>query len=287
MATPLASISGARCLRAVAGPVRSARHSDPVGSLRCFVLAMALVLPGLRVAAADTVESVHRTAIEWVKLREEKARVERDWAQERDLIQATIPALQERLQQLEDKRKLTEEQTANARRETEQEAAKGAALFAGLEKTNERLRQVSRELLQLRGSLPPRLNRALELAFGSLGDESLGPADRMRAVITVLDRCAQFNGAITFSEEALVLDGSKEKVVEVLYWGLAQGYALDRATNQAYVGRPGATGWTWELRPEAASKISAAITIHRDEAEPRFVMLPAKIDGAPPAAKVD
>jgi Protein of unknown function (DUF3450) len=241
-----------------------------------LLLLVAASTGSLRSAESPTVDSVHRVAVEWSKLGEEKSRVEGEWARERELMRAAIPALQERLQLLEEKRTLTEEQTATARREAELEAQKSAVLVASLERTREHLRQASRELLQLRSSLPPRLSRALELAFASLADEALGTAERMRAVITVLDRCAQFNGAITFSEEALTFDGT-EKVVEVLYWGLAQAYALDRSGKRAFVGRPGSGGWTWEARPDAAQKIAAAIAVHRDEAEPGFVMMPAKI----------
>jgi hypothetical protein len=237
--------------------------------------------------AADTVESVHRSAVEWVKLREEKARVEGEWAHERDLMQATIPAMQERLKLLEEKRGLTDAQTATARRDADQEATKGAALVLSLEKSKTRLRQISRELVQMRAALPPRLSRALEFAFASLQDEALSPAERMRSVITVLERCAQFNGAVTLSEEALSIEGSSEKVMEVLYWGLAQAYALDRSGKQAYIGRPGAQGWVWEAHPEAVQKISAAIDVHRDTAEPRFVMLPVKIGAKTPLAKTD
>ncbi|MEO7413751.1 MAG: DUF3450 family protein [Opitutaceae bacterium] len=244
-------------------------------------------MSGSGAGAADSVESVHRTAVEWARLREEKTRVASEWAHERDLMQATLPALQERLKLLEERKSLAEAQTATARRDAEQEATKGAGLVSSLEKTQTRLRQVSRELLQLRASLPPRLSRALEFAFASLEDEALSLAERMRSVITVLERCAQFNGAVTLSEEALSLEGSKEKVMEVLYWGLAQAYALDRSGNQAYLGRPGAQGWVWEPHPEAVQKISAALAVHRDEAEPRFVMLPVTINPKAPSAKAN
>jgi hypothetical protein len=244
----------------------------------CLLLA-AVFFPGTpRCEAADVLETAQRTAIEWVKLREETARLENEWAQERDLMQATIPALEARWRMLEEKRKLTEEQTATARREVDDEGAKARALAASLEKSKERLQQASAALLQMRPSLPPRLSRALELPFASLADEALSPAERMRTVITVLDRCAQFNGAITLSEEALVVDGAGEKVMEVLYWGLARAYAVDRAGKTAYVGRPSDKRWIWEAQPEAVEKISAAMAVYRDQMEPRFLTLPVKMD---------
>lgn len=245
------------------------------------------VLPAsIQLNAANTVESVHRLALEWAKLREEKTRAERDWAYERELMQSTLRGLEERLQALQDKRNLAEAQTATSRRAAEEDATKAAALSAAFEKMQERLRQVSRELLQWREMLPPRLNHALELPFASLADETLAPADRARVVVTVLDRCAQFNSAITLSEEVLALEGQREKVFEVLYWGLAQAHALDRHSNQAYVGRPGPKGWSWEPRPAAvAAVVAAALAAHREQADPQFFMLTAKPDSAGLGAK--
>lgn len=243
-------------------------------------LFLALVIAGLgnlRGADGETVESVHRVALEWARIQEERHRIETEWRHERDLLEGTARALQERIKELESKQRLIEERTALIRADAVREKEQNAALSQSVQTLSERLQHIGNELLGLRPMLPPRLDRALEFAFAGLEDESRSPGDRMQTLITIFNRCAEFNSTITLSEEALAVENSAERVMEVLYWGLAQAYALDRDGNRAYVGRPTKAGWVWEPRSEAASTIATAIAAYRDEVEPRFAMLRGKV----------
>jgi len=102
----------------------------------------------------------------------------------------------------------------------------------------------------------------------------------MQYVSAILNRCAQFNQSINGGDEVLTVGGeSGARVMEVVYWGLAEAYALDRMSGNAYLGFPGEQGWVWEAHPELVPSISKLISIYKDKADPEFVEVPADLRG--------
>lgn len=160
--------------------------------------------------------------------------------------------------------------------------------LAGLQATEDRVRQMSARLTKLRPSLPPRLSSALEMSYRSLAAPALPAAERMQLNMTIINRCTQFNRSITSEEEVVDVGGDgNARLMDVLYWGLSHGYALDRTSGSAWLGFPGPQGWRWESHPEAAQSVAKLIAIYHDKADPEFVAVPAKVGhpGADASAK--
>jgi len=230
------------------------------------------------VIAADPVESVQKEATEWTKLRMETVRMETDWAWQREMMNSTLSALQERGTTLQEKRDQLQAKAAADPQATGDLEAKNEAARAMMSTLEKRLKSLSDKLIQMRPSLPPRLSQALELPYRSLVDPTLGTSEHMQQAMTLLSRCAQFNKAITYGEEELLLPGSQNpRLIEVIYWGMSHGYALDRVNNIGYYGYPGKKGWTWEADPEIARQISQLIAINKDKSDPAFVEISARL----------
>jgi len=256
--------------------------SYPLRLLPRFLLVPSLLLPTLLRAAPDPIETVEKAATDWVKTREETVRLESDWATQRELVESTITALQERAARLEDNRDNLKAKTAKDRGELEAMQARNQAAADGLQTVEARLKVMSEKLIQLRPSLPPRLSEALEMSYRSLASPDLGLAERGQLTLTMLNRCAQFNRTVTCGEEVLTIEGEGgAKSLEVIYWGLSHGYALDRMDGKAWFGSPGPQGWRWEACPNAARQVTELIAIYNDKAEPVFVTVPARLGRAP------
>jgi hypothetical protein len=147
-----------------------------------------------------------------------------------------------------------------------------------MQATDVRLKEIKDRLIQLRPLLPPRLSEALELPYRSLAGTELGPSERMQITMTVLNRCAQFNRLVTCGQEVVTIEGEPgPKSLEVIYWGLSRGYALDRAAGKVWLGAPGPKGWQWEAQPEAFPQVARLIAVYNDKAEPEFAAVPAKL----------
>jgi hypothetical protein len=228
--------------------------------------------------AADPIKEVGQTASDWVKTRAETVRIESAWVQDREFLTSTLGALKERAARLQDKRDHLLAVTADERAEQAALNAKVAEAREKLRETETRLQTLTGQVVQLRPMLPPRLSESLEMAYRSLAAKEASPGERMQWVMTILNRCAQFNLGITQGDEVLTLAGEPgAKSVEVIYWGLGQGYALDRAAGKAWRGAPGAASWQWEPLNGAAPAVAELMAIRHDEAAPRLVSLPAQL----------
>ena len=240
----------------------------------CFGLGL---LPVAAWAAADPAEQVGKAAGDWLKTRAETVRLQSDWAAQRQLLESTVKALEERAGTVEDKRDHLLAKTAEIQTELATVGAKNRATSTGLEATEARLKQLTERLQKLRPSLPPRLSAALDLPFLSLAEPGVPLGERMQLAMTVLNRCIQFNRAIFCGEEELAPAGEPTpKSLQVIYWGLSHGYALDRAAGRAWAGSPGPQGWHWEPLASAVP-VAQLIDVYNDKAEPEFVMTPVQV----------
>ncbi len=240
-----------------------------------------LALPALEAAEMSKVEAVEKAATEWVKVRAETVRIETEWENERALLATTVEGLKERAGLIEDRREHLRAKTADERSEMAALADKKTEGATDLAAAEERLNVFGRRLLELRAKLPPRLASALEFSFKSLEEGELSPGERMQLTMTVLNRCAQFNGTVSCGEEVLELEGEPgAKAVETIYWGLSHGYALDRATSRAWLGGPGEGGWNWTPAPDAVEAVGRLIAIYNDQRDPELVVVPARFAGA-------
>ncbi|WP_083270100.1 DUF3450 family protein [Lacunisphaera limnophila] len=231
--------------------------------------------------AADPIQEVGKTASEWVKTRAETVRLETAWTQDRAMLGSTLNALKERAERLQDRRDHLLAVTAEERAEQAALNAKLTTSRESLQATETRLIALTEKIVRLRPLLPPRLADALEMSYRSLANPAASPAERMQLVMTVLNRCAQFNHTLTHGEEVLTLEGEAgPKAVDVIYWGLGQGYALDRAAGKAWLGTPGTERWQWEPLPGAAPAVATLMAIRLDEADPQFVSIPARLKPA-------
>lgn len=239
---------------------------------------LALLCAGPLNAEPTALESVEKAAGDWVKVRAETARLETEWDTTRALLESTVNGLQERAQALEGKRDFLKAKTAKDREDLANLEKTNRASATGLQSVDAQLKAMGTRLFALRASLPPRLSQALELSYKSLTAPDLTVSERMQLTMTVLNRCTQFNRSITCEDEGLILgEGKNAQQVEVIYWGLSYGYALDRPARQAWFGSPGPEGWRWEPIPGAFDRVARLVTIYRGRSEPEFVEVPVRL----------
>jgi hypothetical protein len=230
-------------------------------------------------AAPDTdpLEPGEKAASEWIKTRLETTRIEGAWTADRPLLESTINGMKERAQSLEEKRDLLKAKTAKDREDIDAMEAKNKAAADDIAGVETRLKALVDQLVALRPSLPPRLSEAVDLSYRSLANASLAPGERMQLAMNILNRCAVFNRTVTSGEEVLTIEGEGARSLNVIYWGLSHGYALDSAAGKAWYGSPGPRGWQWEASPDGARAVTRLIAIYNDKADPDFVVVPATL----------
>lgn len=261
-------------------PRRGAARSCPFRTAILLGLLRLALLPPL--SASDSIESVQQSATEWIRIRAETARFLSDWTSEREVLQNSLSAEKAQLKLLTEKRDGLEAKTKGVREELDQLKSRNASASASLGRLDERLQPLAQRLVALRPAFPPRLSAALELPYRTLGDKNLTTAVRAQQIFTILNRCGQFNKAVTYSEETISLpEQSNPKLMEIVYWGLAAGYALDRNAKSAYLGRVVENQWRWVSVPTIYEPLSRVIAMYKGKSDPQAVELPAQIVATP------
>ncbi len=244
-------------------------------------LLLGLLVPFLAFADDDPLRTAERAAEKWVDLRTANVRLESEWAAQKPLLESFTLALNNRIEALQTKKDFLAAKTAKDTDELGTLESANRAALADTQAAEARSKVIAAQLLQLRPALPPRLSAALEMSYRSLAKPDATVNERMQIAATVLARCGQFNRDISFGQEPLVVPGETgERVLEVIYWGLGQGYALDRSAGKAWVGRPESGTWTWKPAPDAVAAVTTLIAVQQDKADPRFVALPAQVNAA-------
>jgi hypothetical protein len=240
-----------------------------------------LLLPAARAEGADPVELLQNAAADWVKVRAETAHLESDWTSQKPFLSSMVDGLAERADAAEAKREFLQAKTTKDREELAGLDASSRLSATGLQAVDAQLKAMDGRILLLRPSLPPRLSAALKLPYEGLASNGLTVSERMQLTMAVLNRCIQFNRVITCEDELLRVDGSKNpQLMEVIYWGLSHGYALDRSAGKAWFGSPGDGGWHWEALPDGSPQVAKLLAVYHGKSEPGFVEVPATLKGA-------
>ncbi|HVU17773.1 MAG TPA: DUF3450 family protein [Candidatus Didemnitutus sp.] len=245
--------------------------------IRPAVLAIVSLATAAALAAPDSIDSVEKAAGDWVKMRVETARLNSEWSSQRELLESLVASTKERAGALETQRDYLRSKTAEERNEIAAATEANRKSAAAMQDAESSSRALAEKVAALRRRLPPRLSSALDLPYRSLAAENLGASDRMQFVMTILNRCVEFNRVITADEELVSVDGKNTQLLPVVYWGLSHGYAYDRVSRQAWLGRPDGDGWKWSPVANGPAAIERLEAIAQGKAEPAFIVAPAQL----------
>jgi hypothetical protein len=249
--------------------------------------ALALVLGLARGAPAaeparPTVSSLERRVTEWGELRARIAAERRDWAERKEHGLAETRLLE--AERAACRREIAEWEAASteARKTEAAVLEKKENLERALEAVKPALDRAEAALRRWQARLPPSLAEPLRGAFADLPDTSeraaaLGVVPRLQAVLALYAELESLQNAVHVRREVLTWDGAGRREMDVLYLGLAAGYAVAADGAAVALGQPGEGGWTWRAAPPAAvvaDAVRRAIAIHRREAPAALAPLP-------------
>jgi hypothetical protein len=231
------------------------------------------------VALGEVADDWKAKTDQWIQLEQRIATEQNDWLADKEVMEASRAVLQREQLTLRTRLEANELAQSLFRKRLEllegelvtQQEAKSLVL-SGLEVEEERIRGIRSSLPELlRERLAPLL---LRLGAGPI-DQPVRVSERAQIVISILSAIDQFNGTATLTHHLRTDEQGVERDVEVLYWGLAMGYAVDQTAQQAWLLIPDTAGWNWKAAPEAASGIRELIEIHKRKRSPGLVSLPA------------
>ena len=235
-------------------------------------------------AADDRLSQVEKTMDRWVELEQRVAVEENAWGSERELLVNTAAALTKEQASLS--RNLASFELASRLYENNLKGvtAEIDRIKVANDKFSVDLGLLEKQVRDLGPSLPEPLMKHVNPLLANTGkgegDEERSMAERSQNLMAILSAISQFANSLTLTHSLRTSDSDGSRFdVEVLYWGLAIGFATDAAGSRGWILRPGESGWTWEEFPDGGPDIKTLIGVYKKQREPVLVTLPASIRG--------
>jgi len=246
-----------------------------------YGVVLCLSVTGLHVIADDRITNLESTADQWIDLEINASKERSAWKSERVLLESTIRSLEM------EQAFLNEEVASNQlaadlyTKNFENVATAISDKKSALDTLKERLQAYEARLKLLLPRLPEPLSRDIRPLVGKLGekidDHPVSVASRVQNVVTILTTIDQFNNSLTVTHQIRKTPDGGEFDTQVIYWGLAFGFAVDALGERSWRLSASDNGWRWEEDNEIATELVALIDIYERNREPELLTLPVSL----------
>jgi len=214
----------------------------------------------------------------WVDLRGQVAEEQRNWGtqsaqwrQEMELLRQEQESLVAALARLEAAGESQQERSADLMERREHLRA----ALAGVDAVLQRLQPA---VAALAAQIPPALMTPdLAAAFqpdSSAADSPAGASTRLPRMLGALAAIETLQAKVHVTRAMVALPDAPRREMDVVFLGLACGYAVTADDRLAAAGRPTPDGWLWEPLPNEASAVRRLIQVANQDVAPALVAFP-------------
>jgi len=242
--------------------------------------ALALLTIGLNsLQGTQPLQDLRALTLEWVALEQSISKEALAWEEKKRQLNDFIQIAKAEVEQLQEERVSLEQSNNLADTQREELLDQQTSLEQHSQIIESFLPEIETELKRLRPLLPQPLLAQLQTAYRKIpaaqSSTSLGIAERMQTVMGILTSIQRFDDGITVIQEVKTLPDQSKGEVTTVYLGLATGYYVTTAGNDAGYGVPTPDGWVWQSDPSLASAINKAIAIANGTSpSATFIQLP-------------
>jgi hypothetical protein len=252
-----------------------------------------VVLPLLAAAqpAVVSVDDLDALVGRWMDLRAAIADETRDWQARREQWQEEIRLLEAEKKKLTDELDTLRQSASSAEKDRATTVARKEAMDAVLMDLGPLFDRAEAHLRGWDAVIPSAVRDSVAKGLAGLpaAPEEVGKqplterGQRIAALYTVIESLHHDCHA---AQEILETGADERRQVDVLYLGLARGFAASTDNQWAAVGTPRDGGWVWQARPEIAAQVREVVEVLNRQKTARLVNLPMQIldETSPPAA---
>jgi DNA anti-recombination protein RmuC len=223
------------------------------------------------------IEKTREVIAQYVKTRQEIARVKNEWKSYQELSERRIDLYEREIRQLSDTISAAEEQTTQAEREIARIRDEIAVLRGANDIVAKALPAMEDKVRELYQYFPSPLKTKVQRLVQQLG-KSRQASDRMAIVIGILNEVDKFNAEFNFDTQEKSLPSGETRLVDVIYVGLSVAYYADKEGTVGGIGVPAEGEWAWSERNDLAPAIRDAVLYYNDEIKPAMLVeLPVTI----------
>jgi septal ring factor EnvC (AmiA/AmiB activator) len=243
--------------------------------------ALMLATDASRAEGTTTLMETRSTLEKWVEMRQLISKTKGDWQSDKESLEQVVALYERELKSLDEQ--MSKVSTNNT--QVAKEMAEALALQKVSNETLDDARKFSTGLearvKKLATQLPQPLQDILKPMLAKLpadpANTKMLAAERMQAIVGVLNELDKFNNAVNLFNEKRKNPKGDEVAVQTIYIGLGSAYFVNEAGDFAGVGTPGDNGWEWEVKSEIAPTVQEVVKIYRNERTARFVTLPVTV----------
>jgi hypothetical protein len=239
--------------------------------LGALILGTSLQAQETESAVQKEIEKTREVIAQYVKTRQEIARVKNEWKSYQELTQRRIDLYEREIRQLSETIEVAEEQTTQAEREIARIRDEINVLRSANDIVADALPALEDKMRELYQYFPKPLKTKVQRLVQQLG-KSRQASDRMAIVIGILNEVDKFNAEFNFDKDEKTLPSGETVLVDKIYIGLSVGYYADSEGTIGGVGVPAEGEWVWEERNDLAPAIRDAVLYYNGEIKPAMLV---------------
>ena len=232
--------------------------------------------------AAPTVGNLEGLVSTWVDLRSQIAAEKREWEENSRQWREEIKLLETEKAELESEAREAETFESAVRKKRDAAIARKQSMEATLRDFEPLIDRAEARLRRWEPLVPVSLAAPLRKTFSELPSTAeeaghVGITRRMQVVVALYTQIEALQHGIHSAKEVLSIEGWKRREFDVLYLGLARGFAVSPDGQWAAVGVPAAAGWRWTARTELGPNVRQAIATFGRHVPAALVPLPLQV----------
>lgn len=223
------------------------------------------------------IEKTREIIAQYVKTRQEIARVKNEWKSYQELTERRINLYEREVRQLRETIQSAEEETTQAEREIARIRDEINVLRSANDIVASALPALEDKMRELYQYFPKPLKNKVQRLVQQLG-KSRQASDRMAIVVGILNEVDKFNSEFNFDKDEKTLPNGETVLVDKIYVGLSVGYYADSEGRIGGIGVPAEGEWEWTERDDLAQAIRDAVLYYNGEIKPALIVdLPIEI----------
>jgi len=219
----------------------------------------------------------------WIALRGTLAEESRLWKSRKTAWDEEIELLEEESTALGRQLDATREGFTTSKERRADMLARRESTGDELERVNIVLDQASHDIRNLAALAPSSLRATLPtelLAFIEDGAIDLPRTQRAQRLVAFLSTLESMQNRFHVVRETLEVNGTRRQV-DVIYLGLARGFAVSPANDWAAVGTPTAEKWSWIPGTVDPQQVRLALNVYNRQETATLASLPLAVEDAP------
>lgn len=235
---------------------------------------------GARDAGTATLDETRLALSKWIETEQILSKERNEWQQAQEILLGRVELVQKEIVTLEEKLRAAESGVAEANQKRAELLGQKSLLEGAGAQLGAAVTRMEGDCRRLFQALPSPVQEKLQPLYQRIPEDAaktrVSVAERFQNVLGIFNELNKANNELTVTYEVRTLADGKPSEVRALYVGLAQAYYVS-ARGEGGVGRPSASGWTWEPSRDVADEVSMALEILQGKHTPAFVPLPVRL----------